>query len=259
MKRRDFSKLLFGGLGGLAAAPALLGALSKDAWSAAKTKLRIGYAPPADPTKKWGMAIDVDKCTGCRICAYACRDENNIGRDSGFGWIELHKIDRGTMSVDNSDTTYTEAGDPDSWYLPHACMQCEDAPCVASCPVQATWQEDDGIVVVDYDKCIGCRYCMVNCPYDARYFNWTAPSVPAGDQNEAVPMRDSGVVEKCTFCVHRTRKGLLPACVEACPVGARTFGDLNDEESPVSRLLRTRVTVRLKEHLGTKPRVFYVG
>ncbi len=217
------------------------------------------YYPPPKPGVRYGMVIDIEKCIGCRRCAYACRKENNVGRDSGFAWIELHKLEKGHFELETSEVDYEQAADPDAWYLPAACMQCENPPCVQACPVKATYQDSDGIVLVDYDKCIGCRYCVVNCPYGARHFNWKRPVVPDGEKNPKVPVRPIGVVEKCTFCVHRTRVGRLPACVEACPVGARVFGDLKDPESGVSTQLRERVAIRVKEHLGTNPSVYYTG
>lgn len=221
--------------------------------------MRTDYAPPPIPGVAFAMAIDITRCIGCRKCAYACAQENNVGRDSGFHWIELHRMERGSLDLELSDTRYREAGDARFWYLAVGCQQCENPPCVLACPVQATWREPDGIVLIDYRKCIGCRYCMINCPYAARHFNWKRPVVPRQERNENVPLRQLGVVEKCTFCVHRTRRGRLPACVEACPVGARIFGDLNDPKSPVSRVLARKSTIVLREDLGTRPRVFYVG
>jgi molybdopterin-containing oxidoreductase family iron-sulfur binding subunit len=155
---------------------------------------------------------------------------------------------------------YTEGGRPDKWYMPVQCMHCAKPTCVYGCPVKATWKEPDGTVVIDYNTCIACRNCMVTCPYGARHFNWVEPEVPKAEVNPKVPLEDkAGVVEKCTFCIQRTRNGGTTACVEACPVGARTFGDLNDPESDVSILLKTRRVWRLKESLGTEPMIWYVG
>jgi len=126
--------------------------------------------------------------------------------------------------------------------------------------VIATWKEPDGIVVIDYDKCIACRNCMVTCPYDARHFNWVEPEVPKAERNPDVPLEEkAGVVEKCTFCIQRTREGQTTVCTEACPVGARKFGDLNDPESEVSMLLKTRRVWRLKEETSNDPMIWYVG
>jgi molybdopterin-containing oxidoreductase family iron-sulfur binding subunit len=139
-------------------------------------------------------------------------------------------------------------------------MQCAKPTCVYGCPVKATWKEPDGIVTIEYDKCIACRNCMVTCPYGARHFNWVEPHVPEAEVNPKVPLEaKAGVVEKCTFCVQRTRNGQTTACTEACPVGARKFGDLSDPNSEVSQLLKTRRVWRLKEEYGTEPMIWYVG
>lgn len=219
----------------------------------------VSYAPPAG-NQKWGMVIDVKACIGCRRCVYACVKENNIGRNSGFTYIQVLEMDLGKVDIEHSNVNYVEANRPDKWYMPVQCMQCAKPTCVYGCPVIATWKEPDGIVVIDYDKCIACRNCMVTCPYDARHFNWVEPEVPKDEVNPAVPLEEkAGVVEKCTFCVQRTRNGQTTACVEACPVGARKFGDLNDPESEVSILLKTRRVWRLKEETGNDPMIWYVG
>lgn len=217
------------------------------------------YAVPAGK-QKWAMVIDVKACVGCRRCVYACVKENNIGRNSGFTYIQVLQMEQGAIDVENATLDYKEGGDPDKWYMPVQCMHCAKPTCVYGCPVIATWKEPDGIVVIDYDKCIACRNCMVTCPYFARHFNWEEPKVPAAEVNPAVPLEEkAGVVEKCTFCIQRTRNGGTTACVEACPVGARTFGDLNDPDSDVSVLLKTRRVWRFKEALGNEPMIWYVG
>ncbi len=222
-------------------------------------KTGIKYAP--DPLKdvRYGMAIDINACIGCRKCAYACLKENNIGRDSGFLYIQLLGMEKGTVDLEEAEYDYTEGAEHGKWYFPIQCQQCANPPCVQSCPVNATWKEPDGIVVIDYDKCIGCRYCMVACPYHARHFNWKRPYVPKKEVNSEVPMRPIGVVEKCTFCIHRVREGKPTRCVEVCPVQARKFGNLNDPKSPISRFLETRRPFRLKEELGTQPRIWFAG
>jgi Fe-S-cluster-containing dehydrogenase component len=219
----------------------------------------VSYAPPAGD-QKWAMVIDVKACVGCRKCVYACVKENNIGRTSGFTYIQVLEMEDGSIDLETSNANYQEGGRPDKWYLPVQCMHCEKPTCVYGCPVKATWREPDGIVVIDYDKCIACRNCMITCPYYARHFNWVEPEVPKNEVNPKVPLEEkAGVVEKCTFCVQRTRKGMTTACTEACPVGARKFGDLNDPNSDVSILLKTRRAFRLKEELGTEPVIWYVG
>ena len=148
------------------------------------------------------------------------------------------------------------------FYLPMACQQCQNPPCVKTCPVGATWQTEDGIVVVDYNWCIGCRCCMAACPYGARHFNWKDPGVNPEDLNPQTHYlgnrpRMKGVVEKCTFCIQRVRKGLYPQCVEVCPVGARKFGNLLDPESEIRYILENKRVMILKEELNTQPKFYY--
>ncbi len=220
-------------------------------------------------TPNFGMVIDVGACIGCRRCVYACIKANNIGRDSNIQWIKVFQMEPGTTDMDSGDLYYEEAPVKGKWYLPTQCMQCKNPPCVSVCPVKATWKDPDGIIVIDYNKCIGCKYCMVACPYWARSFNWKKPEVPPEEVNPiggtyglpsvTSPVRPAGVVEKCTFCALRTRRGLDPVCVEVCPMGARHFGDLNDPNSEVSKLIKTKRQVfRLKESLGTEPQIYYV-
>ncbi len=151
---------------------------------------------------------------------------------------------------------------PGHFYVPVACQQCEDPPCVKVCPAKATWKEEDGIVVIDYDWCIGCRYCMGACPYGARHFNWSEPVLPSEELNPKMHYlgnrpRMKGVVEKCTFCIHRTRKGLYPACVDICPVGSRKFGNLLDPHSEIRYILEHKRVLILKNELATRPKFFY--
>jgi len=173
------------------------------------------------------------------------------------------EIDKGTMDVERAEHFYTgDVPKPDKYYMPVQCHHCANPPCVDACPVEATWRERDGIVVVDYDWCIGCRYCEAACPYWARRFNWVEPSIRPSDINPdqaylSNRIRPKGVMEKCTFCLHRTREGKNPACLEACPVGARKFGDLNDPNSEIRRIIATKRVYILKEDLGTIPRFFY--
>ncbi|BES80671.1 hypothetical protein PABY_02380 [Pyrodictium abyssi] len=211
---------------------------------------------------RFAMALDVNKCIGCRRCAYACVMENNQGRNLGIEWIKVLEMPREEMEVIYANMDYTEAPKPNMVYVPVACMHCEDPPCTMVCPVRATWKEPDGIVVVDYDRCIGCRYCMTACPYGARRFNWAKPYVPVTELNPNMHIlgnvpRQVHVVEKCTWCIQRTRDGGVPACVEVCPVGARVFGDLNDPDSPIRRVIEEYGAFVLKPEAGTRPRFFY--
>lgn len=208
--------------------------------------------------RKWGMLIDINKCIGCNYCTYACQAVNNLADDMLYNVVTAEE---------------TQSGE--EFFLSRPCMQCAEAPCVHVCPVQATYYRPDGIVAMDYDRCIGCRYCQVACPYGARVFNWKdpielSPKSPDFGMQE-VANRPRGVVEKCHFCSHRIDRGLengltpgvdndaTPACVVACPTGARVFGDLNDTESPISKARQEAiVTLRLREELSTEPRVYYI-
>ncbi|MFN7131413.1 MAG: 4Fe-4S dicluster domain-containing protein [Myxococcales bacterium] len=212
---------------------------------------------------EFGYALNLSVCIGCRRCAEACHQENNHDRRSNNSYIRVLEMEQGSMDLERGDATYEHAVPaPGKFYLPVQCQQCDNAPCVKVCPVQATWKESDGIVVVDYNWCIGCRYCMAACPYHARRFNWTRPEIPAEEINPEQGLlsnriRPQGVVEKCTFCLHRTREGRLPACLEACPTGARVFGNLLDPDSEIRWVIENKRVFVLKEELGTRPRFFY--
>jgi molybdopterin-containing oxidoreductase family iron-sulfur binding subunit len=219
---------------------------------------------PALPGVVYGYALNISRCKGYRDCVDACVKENNLGRDSQVQYIRVLQMDNGTMNLEKSDHYYDPATVPveGKFYLPVQCMQCDNPPCVKACPVAATWQEPDGIVAIDYDWCIGCRYCMDACPYGARHFNWTEPQIPPDQLNRQTNYlgnrpRPKGVVEKCHFCTQRTRKGLQPACQEACPTGARIFGNLLDPNSEIRWVLANKKIFRLKEELGTEPKFWY--
>ena len=224
---------------------------------------------------RWGMVIDLAKCVGCQACTIACKEENNIPygspkeqkRRQEIYWNKVIAVSNGkypTVSID---------------LIPMPCMHCDNAPCVTVCPAKATYRREDGIIMQDFRKCIGCKYCIVACPYGARNFNYKEPEEeeyqrpdPPPDRSQRdpwpFPHRVHGVVEKCTFCFHRKDQGIkdgkkigvevVPACVEACPTKARTFGDLDDPESEVSRLLASRTSFRLREGMGTEPKVYYL-
>jgi len=217
------------------------------------------------PGVEFAYALDISRCIGCRRCVYACVEENNQSRDPQIQWIRVLEMDK-EKGIDFAEANpYYEAEEvprPGHFYLPVACQHCRNAPCVKTCPVGATWQEDDGIVVIDYDWCIGCRCCMAACPYGARHFNWTEPEIPAEELNPNMHYlgnrpRPRGVVEKCTFCIQRVRKGRYPACVEVCPVGARKFGNLLDPESEIRYILENKRVFVLKTELDTQPRFYY--
>lgn len=222
-------------------------------------------ATPALEGVLFGYALDISRCTGCRECVYACMKENNQSRDPQIQWIRVLEMDKSKgINLEESNPYYdhTTVPAPDKFYFPVACQQCENPACVRSCPVGATWKEKDGIVVIDYDWCLGCRCCMSACPYGARHFNWGEPNIPPEELNPIQHIlgnrpRPRGVVEKCTWCIQRVRNGRYPACVEICPVGARKFGNLLDPESEVSRIIKTKRVFILKSELGTEPKFFY--
>jgi len=215
----------------------------------------------------YGYGLDLSRCIGCRRCVYACVDENNQSREPQIHWIKVLRMKKEDgVDVMEADAYYNPATVPEDeyFYMPVACQQCRKPPCVRVCPVKATWQEPDGIVVIDYNWCIGCRCCMAACPYGARHFNWSEPHVPEDKLNTNTHYlgnrpRPRGVVEKCTFCIQRVRKdkGRYPACLEACPVGARKFGNLLDPTSEMQYLLREKRVFILKEELATKPKFYY--
>jgi Fe-S-cluster-containing dehydrogenase component len=220
---------------------------------------------PALPGVVFGYALDLSRCIGCRRCVYACVKENNQSREPQIQWIRVLEMEKERgIDFEEANPYYNpeEVPDPDHFYLPVACQQCRSPQCTKVCPVGATWQEPDGIIVVDYDWCIGCRCCMAACPYGARHFNWGEPELPSAELNPNMHIlgnrpRPRGVVEKCTFCVQRTRAGRYPACVEICPVGARKFGNLLDKESEISRILREKRVFVLKAELKTEPKFYY--
>ncbi len=213
---------------------------------------------------EFGYALNLSRCIGCRKCVHACVAENNQSRSPEIQYIRVLEMPRGSIDMEKGDHAYDRPTVPDAdhFYMPVQCHQCANPPCVKVCPVEATWSEDDGIVVIDYDWCIGCRYCEAACPYWARRFNFAEPQIPKEDINPDMSYlsnrpRQKGVMEKCHFCLHRTREGKLPACLEVCPVGARKFGNLLDPKSEVSQILRTKHVFVLKEEVGTLPRFFY--
>ena len=218
---------------------------------------------PPIPGTRFAYAINLSLCNGNGKCVEACHKENNHDRATLQSYIRVLEMPIGTMDLGKGNTTYTHAVPAkDKYYMPVQCQQCNEPPCTDVCPVQATWQDDDGIVVVDYNWCIGCRYCEAACPYHARRFNWKKPEIPAAEVNPdqgylSNRIRPQGVVEKCHFCLHRTREGRLPACLEACPTGARVFGNMLDPESEIRWILENKRVFVLKEELGTKPSFFY--
>lgn len=258
LSRRDFLTIAASAAGSVVAAQALtVGPLSP--FSTLKQSQIEGVAEQSHGNSRyrWGMVINLDKCIGCEYCMRACCATNDVPADRPWNIV---------VAEQNS------AGYP--FFFSRPCLHCQEAPCVEVCPVKATYRREDGLIVMNYDRCIGCRYCEVACPYAARRFNWEERE----EGNEFIPTwgiaeverRPRGVVEKCTFCIHRIddglRQGLMPgenpeatpACVNICPVGARMFGNLNDPNSKISQTLETNAIIRLREELGTEPLVYYI-
>lgn len=217
----------------------------------------------AIPGVLFGYAFNISKCRGYRDCVRACVAENNQDRRSGMEYIRIFEKKNGSLGLDDAEAGwFHEVPAEGHFYIGTQCFQCDNPPCVDVCPTGATWKEKDGIIVIDYDWCIGCRYCQAGCPYWARRFNWSEPEVPESEINPKQHylgnrLRRKGVMEKCTFCVQRTREGMNPACVEACPTGARTFGNILDPKSEIRRILETKKVFRLKEELNTDPKFWY--
>jgi molybdopterin-containing oxidoreductase family iron-sulfur binding subunit len=233
-----------------------------------QARSRYGKAVDIDATDAsagavFGYAFNLSKCNGSRKCVQACCDENNQDRSTNIQYIRMKQMDNDESGLEHGTSEYDHATPPaGKYWLGTQCHQCDNPACVKACPVGATWKEPDGITVVDYDWCIGCRYCQAACPYFARRFNWQEPSIPAKDVNPKQHylgnrVREKGVMEKCTFCVQRTRKGENPACVDACPTGARIFGNLMDPNSEIRYVLANKNVFRLKEELGTEPKFWY--
>jgi Fe-S-cluster-containing dehydrogenase component len=230
-------------------------------------EVSVGAEGPLDGVV-YGYGLDISRCIGCRRCVYACVEENNQSRDPQIHWIRVLEFEREAairgIDLEEGNPYYEHETVPDEgkFYLPISCMHCDDSPCTNVCPTGATWREPDGIVAIDYDWCIGCRYCMASCPYGARHFNWGEPQLAAAEVNPDMHIlgnrpRPRGVVEKCSFCIQRVRKGRYPACLEACPVGARKFGNLLDPDSEIRYLLEHKRTFVLKAELETHPKFFY--
>ncbi len=221
------------------------------------------YKP--QPGVEFAYALNLGRCNGSRRCVYACMKENNIPLDHPeMAYIRVIEMDIDSLDLEEGDVLYTTNPVPKEgkYYMPIQCHQCRKPPCTKVCPVQATWTEPDGITVVDYNWCIGCRYCMAGCPYEARRFNWQRPALPAEAINPKMGylgnrIRPRGVVEKCHFCNQRTRQGLNPACVEACPTGSRIFGNVLDPDGKIQFILKHKRVYILKADAGTIPRFYY--
>ena len=206
-------------------------------------------------TKRYGIVVDVRRCTSCNTCAVACKMENNI--PDGIWWNQV--LTQGGAGPDTYAGTFENATRN---FITLSCQHCDNPACVKVCPVGATYKDEDtGVVRQDYDKCIGCRMCMAACPYTGvRSFNWEEPkySLDYAIGDEDAPVHQKHVVEKCTMCWHRLARGEEPACVIGCPHYARYFGDLNDPESEVSKLVAEHECMQLLPERGTSPSIYYI-
>lgn len=199
--------------------------------------------------KEYGFLVDTEKCIGCGSCVKACKIENDVPQDEEFyrTWVERY-VDSETNGVlidsPKGGQEFPPLADEaeKQFFVPKLCNQCQNAPCVQVCPVGATYKTGDGVILVDSRRCVGCRYCIQACPYGARFLH-----------------PETKVADKCTWCYHRVMKGMKPACVTVCPVGARQFGNLREPDSQVAKIMKANRIRTLKSEMGTKPSVFYIG
>jgi molybdopterin-containing oxidoreductase family iron-sulfur binding subunit len=251
MNRRKFLLIATGST----AALGIGGKLSIDALGLDQSKKTTGKS------RRWAMLIDLEKCSkegaGCDKCIKACHSAHNVpdfgNKKDEVKWIWKEKFDNAFIEQENELL-------PEKVHnlnVPLMCNHCANPPCTNVCPTKATWQREDGIVMMDWHRCIGCRYCVAACPYGSRSFNWREPREFIKNINDEYPTRMRGVVEKCTFCAERLAKGEKPACSEACPAKAMIFGDLNDSRSEIRKTLREIFSMKRKAELGTKPEVYY--
>jgi Fe-S-cluster-containing dehydrogenase component len=253
MNRRDFLKSAATGIAAIALPLAAFEFVRPSELFATKDNLAI----------RWVFLVDTYKCVGCGLCVKACKNENEVPYDANVTrtWVERYVITRDgrrfadtpkgardgftTSRIELGGDKFQEIRNEEiekAFFVPKLCNQCENPPCVQVCPVGATYQAPDGVVLVDRSWCIGCGYCIMGCPYGVRFFH---------------PVHH--VAEKCNFCYHRITRGLKPACVLACPFGARDIGNIKDPADPVTRIIMTERVGILKEEYGTKPQVFYIG
>jgi Fe-S-cluster-containing dehydrogenase component len=245
--RRDFLRKVLAGI-----AAAFIPGTAAGNEAAKKVKEWVVGRDYKPYQHRYGMGIDITKCIGCGRCVEACKRENNVPREPFFfrTWVERYRVlangetivDSPNGAMDSFNYEPREEEIVRSFFVPKLCNQCDNPPCVQVCPVGATFKTPDGVVLVDSQYCIGCRYCIQACPYGARFLH-----------------PETRTAEKCTFCYHRLVKGLQPACVEVCPTGARIFGELDKKASPLTRFMRMKKIAVLKQSHNTEPKVFYAG
>ena len=255
--RRDFLKIA-----GASALTIMTPAIFVPAWAKNSIVMPPGQGPApqkALAAKRWAMAVDLTKCTAnCADCIVACHAIHNVP-DFGNPKDEVKWIWTEPFASVFPGESHAYSGEKlQKMRPPVFCNHCENPPCVRVCPTKATFRRSDGIVMMDYHRCIGCRLCMAACPYGARSMNYRDPRPFTAKINPDFPTRTKGVVEKCNFCEERLAKGTLPACVEACRQKALTFGDADDPRSDIRRLLETRFSLRRRAHLGTGPQIYYL-
>lgn len=256
ISRRDFIKTAAGGLLGGVLVYGGLPVLMRNSASASESP-QVGSNEDGSAQRHWRYVVDIDKCIGCGKCANACKLENGVPFNPKYNrtWIERYVMtedekvlvdspEGGIHGFDDKyqSQEYANINIRKSFFVPKLCNQCDKPPCVSVCPVKATFKTKEGAILIDRKACIGCRYCVQACPFGARFF-----------------VHDLGIVDKCTWCYHRTTKGLLPACVEVCPTGARSFGDIGDSESQVSQIIKKQAVGILKPELGTENKVYYLN
>lgn len=248
--RRDFIKTA--GMLGVAAV------VTNELITPTEAKASSKVETPSDQPRL-GMVIDMNKCKDdCEDCIDVCHTTHNVpdhdNKKDEVKWVWKSPYER--VFTDKSHQ-YVDNQRRQKPFLT-MCNHCDDPPCVRVCPTNATFKRNDGIVQMDFHRCIGCRFCMAGCPYGSRSFNWIEPRGGLTETNSKFPTRERGVVEKCNFCAEKVDIGEKPSCVQTCKEGALTFGDLNDPNSEIRKVLETTKTIQRKPGLGTNPSVFYV-
>ncbi|MDH4265851.1 MAG: 4Fe-4S dicluster domain-containing protein [Deltaproteobacteria bacterium] len=251
--RRTFLKIVGLSLAGVSIQPGVEALGGSDSPKISRRPERLGG-------KRWAMAVNPKKCpSGCHDCIEACHRVHNVpdfkNPKDEIKWIWNEPFGNVFPELEHD---YLAAG----WKgraVPVLCNHCANPPCVRVCPTKATFQrKEDGIVMMDYHRCIGCRFCIAGCPYGARSMNYRDPRPFIKEINPEFPTRTKGVVEKCNFCEERLAKGLRPACVQACKEKALVFGDLEDPQAEIRKTLRAHFTIRRKPGLGTRPQIYYI-